>query len=191
MSARVEIRTVAEVPVAIDAMMGFTPMESLVIVGLGAGPVARVDLSPEAVASLAPAVRHWGRVMIVVYSETPAAASYGAAFTEAYPTVDVVDVLEVRDGMVTSQHFGTTEPVAPIAPGILGDRLIADSRDDVVAEAERVTDPAEALRLAEAYYGAGDGARAWVYCDRARELGADPSAIEHRLTNADDPRSVA
>ena len=187
----VHIDNVADFPIAVSAIIGFTPVESLVVAGLSGGPTARVDLGPGAIESLAPAVRHWDRVIVLVYSDDPVSTSYADAFADTYPSVNVLDILTVTGDMVSSRHFGTTEPVASIAPGILGDRLIADSRESVVAEADRVTEPAEALRLAEAYYRAGDGARAWVYVDRARELGGDPSVMEAALMNADDPRGTA
>lgn len=185
------VKTPGDVPMAVAAMLGFMPSESLVVVGLGGhGPTARVDLGPESVESLAPAARHWafGRVMILVYSDTETAEAYASEFADHYPLVDIVDVLTIRDGMVTSAIHDKSEPLAPIAPGVLGDRLISDSREALIESAERITDADEAVRLAEGYYSQGNGAMAWIYADRARALGGDPSATERALMHADDPK---
>lgn len=191
---RATIKTLGDVPMAVAGMMGFMPTESLVVMALGGqGPTARVDLGPDSVEALAAAARHWafGRVMILVFSDTEDVWTYAAKFKHSFPLVDVVDTLTVRDGMVTSVTHGKSEPLSQIAPGVLGDRLIEGSREALIEAAEQVTDADEAVRLAEGYYKAGNGAWAWVYADRARALGGDPSAVEQALTNAVDPRESA
>lgn len=191
MIENIRIQTLADLPAAIDALLGFRPTESLVVMGNGQGPTARVDLGPGAVEALAPAVRHWRDVLLLVYSEAPMALLYLAEFTAAYPEVNVLDALDVKGDTVTSLHSGETVTVAPIAPGILGDRIVAPSREDLIAEAQGVTDAAVAESLAEGYYASGDGARAWIYVDRARELGGDPTWIEGQMMNAVNPRGEA
>lgn len=189
------IKTLADIPAATAAVLGFEPAESLVVMGLsGQGPIARVDLGDdpvEAVLAMRPAAHHWDRVMLIVFSDETTSAHIRTAFASAYPHVTVVDALDVTSrGIVSSTITGRSERVAEIAPGVLGDRIVAPSRDSVVTEAQRVTDPAEALRLAEGYYRHGDGARAWAYVDRARELGADPSRVEGWLETATNPRDL-
>lgn len=137
--------------VAARVMLGFQPENSLVVLPIGGGPAARLDLGPtqEMRAALAMARAHWNAVLVLVYTDSDAEfLRYLAVMPEILPGITLIDVM----------HAPNADPDA------------GRTRADIVAEAQAVTHPHEAEELALAAWRNGDGATAWAMHDRAAEL---------------------
>lgn len=189
------IKTPGDVPAVVEATLGFVPSNSLVIVGVGGGLTARVDLGDEAVTSLAPAAPAWARVMLVVYSTDPGTLlDYEHAFTCTYPAVEVVVAVRVCGDTVHSA-FGDFTRTTPDL-GMRGARVVRSSREELADHiAATVHTTAEALLLAMESYRAGDGASAWMYLERFTALGGSTdspvySIVSLALTHGIDPNTL-
>jgi len=120
-STTLQARTPEDVLAAVPVVLGFEPMESVVMLTFGGGETfhARVDLPPppgadEAVAQLLePALLHSVvRVLFVVYADAgPAVRAVVPRLRRAFGRVgiDVVEVLRVHDG----RWFAPGRPGAP------------------------------------------------------------------------------
>lgn len=178
----------ADIPVAVAAVLGFVPSNSMVVVAMAGGPTARVDLGPQTIDAFSVAVGYWSQVLLAIYSDDQAdAVLYGQQFRDAYPDINVIVVTHVDpSGAVDGAHQASTVEVPDhirIAPG----------RESLQAEAAEVDDADAALATAyDAFFG-GDGARAWIFLDRSRELGLNMSAqdrLEYYLSQGVNPRTV-
>jgi hypothetical protein len=182
-----KLSTPGDIPLVAAHVLGFIPSDSLVILGIGGGPHARVDLGPEAVASLSVALPHWSTVLAVVYSDDATdLEAYRVALDLAFPTLQVVNIVHVDPaGRVNGQHSAATVETPH--------KRIASSRDELTREAADEHDADTALVVALTAYEVGDGAKAWIYLDRARELGlADDTQareLDRKLRTAVDPRA--
>lgn len=177
------ISSPADVPRLVREVIGFEPTDSLVVIGLGGGVIARIDLGDVAVMamSLQPAVPHLSNGAIV--------ATYGPSgdvgrVVAAVLGVRVMACAHIWQGVATLGN--QSEPYA-------GDgRTRADLATDVAAA---VSDADEADDEATRAWRAGNGALAWAYLDRARELRGSHSdrgrELAHRLQTAQDPRECA
>jgi len=191
MTETLVIREPGDVVKIISRVLGFTPSDSLVVVPIGGdGPTARIDLgSPEGLAhALAPAVPAWSAVVVALYADDAQQARLLVENLDSIlPGVTILATLRVADGC-------TYNPRAPEEPGVSYIAETTSDRDDLVAEAAGVTDVAVAENLAIDSYAAGNGARAWIYLDRAEALmGTRSEAMQglaHALTNAVRPQSV-
>lgn len=193
----VTIKSPADVAAVACSIMGFTPVESLVILGIGGAPTARVDL-PDDLANLdtvmnamTPAAHHWTKgVLLVVFSDRDVLTDVTSAFTRHLPDVPVTVSLRTHEGS-TFIH-GATWKNSTNAADAAGLTTPTQTREDLARAAEDVTDADEALTLAWCSYDTGDGARAWVYHDRYIALGGDASRdtaadLSNRLTHAIPP----
>lgn len=195
---RVSIKSPGDIAAVACSIMGFTPVESLVIVGLGGGPFARVDLPEDAaglgatMTALAPAAKHWANgVLLVVFSEHDLLSDVTTAFWQRMPDVAVHLAVRTHDGSTFVD--GTTVENRTDAVDRAGLRApLTETREDLARATEAVTDAAEALTLAWSSYDTGNGARAWCFYDRHLALGGDPSSdlatdLHNRLTHAIPP----
>lgn len=167
--------TIKDAADAIDAaarLIGFHPQNSLVVLPIGNGPTARVDLeSPSALAeSLAMARSHWGTVLVLIYTDSREKFTiFEAAVPAILPGITVVDVIHAPN-----DSTGRT-------------------RADLVTEAQAVVHADEAEERAVAAWRRGDGAAAWVMYDRAVALSGGASLrmqlLRVALECAVDPRA--
>jgi hypothetical protein len=198
----VTLKSPADIPAVVDAMLGFTPSNSLVVLGLGGGPSARVDITSgetliAAVESLTTAAQHWGKGTIVaLYSDDVDMVDLEYAMATLLPDVPVAIMVEVTT-MYGPTHVIDTDgnlfvATPPQDPEMAAKRVVS-SRDALVEEAEQTTSADEAWMMAREAYRAGDGARSWIYLDRFHALGGsrtpDSMILERFLTQAINPRS--
>lgn len=198
MTTTVSLSNPRQIPGIVAGVLGFVPADSLVIVGTGGGPTARIDIGSDPVetfAPFAPAFPHWvdSPVLVVIYSDDPSSRlqSYTSSRLAA-EGVDVAAVVRVTtDGRV--HQGGNTYLADEGIPAAFAARRVAQTREALLADAANVTDAQEAYGLAVDQWNAGNGAHAWVFLDRYAEiLGHQDSAyraLESRLVNAVDPRS--
>lgn len=184
MTSTVRLTGPASVPAVVETFLGFTPADSLVIIGTGGGPSARVDIEPNfvwhSIEALIPVRHHWtSGVVVALYSETVDVAEVEAALLRLLPGVPLRLIVTVDAHDVVTDHEGNRHK--PERPEGLPERTVRPSRESLVADAERVTSLTAAWSTATAAYFDGDGAKAWVYHDRFLALGG----------NADNPRVVA
>lgn len=186
MTRSLSIKAPADIPNAVRTFLGFDPTDSYVVLGIGGGPTARVDIGPAALiaASLVTAAPHWSNgVVAVAYSSDPAALGDLAQILE---TLDVPVRLAAHVGESTVTVGESTEPYYN------GGRSREDVMADVVAA---VSDPDEADEEAwRAYLDAGNGALAWLYLDRAEALRGERSQkgadLARYLIQATPPGSI-
>lgn len=196
-SNTVTFRSPADLPAVVETFLGFRPSESLVVLGIGGGPSARVDIEPDTVASaviaLQAAAQHWTRgVVVAVYSDTVEASDVERQMRRYLPAVQVMLIADVDqfDNVIDSQ--GNVH--APTTPAGLPARHARPSRESIVADAERETSAGAAWGVAVNAYRAGDGAKSWIYLDRFHALcdgerTVDSLLLTYLLTNAVDPKS--
>jgi pyocin large subunit-like protein len=199
--AKLTLKTPGDIPAVVEAFLGFTPSDSLVIMSIGGGPSARVDITvdtvADAVGAMAVAAPHWTNgVIVAVYSETVDAVDVGHAIAATMPQVSVRATVTVRpDRTVVDDTGATHAPTSPDMPDEVRARRLADSRAELEAEAAEVEDAPTAWILARESYRAGNGARAWVYLDRYVKLNHGHSLaskiLERFLREAIDPASEA
>lgn len=146
---RITITDRDDVLAVVARMLGFQPQESLVVITIGGGPTARVDLASPAVLaeSLAPMLRHIHTgVLVVTYTANPGS------------TLGLLDQLDlILPGVQVYDAFEASHQAGP-------------TREDLVQQADEIDDPDEAEALAWQAYESGDGASAWIYLDRANAL---------------------
>lgn len=201
MSRAMEKRTLTlrsrdDVLAAIPMVLGLNPAEGdLVIVCVGGGPSVRVDLPgcdftslTGLTMALVPVLPKWrasqGVVLVAYTADRHLFDRLVGSLDTLLPGVRVFDRFRFHNW----RHYGPGDTVGTETYCGSFDADVG-TRADIVAEAATVYDPDEALRHAwAAYRTSGNGARAWVYHDRAVELGAVPDAdLVHRLTMAIDP----
>lgn len=193
----VTVKDPGQVPAIVERILGFVPRESLIVLGIGGGPVARVDLGDvdALMAGLAPARGHWVQVVLVLYSDDPEVVlEYEAAWVREFPGIEVLGVVRVHDDTV--YRDGVAHPRTVVNLGPLAARAVAPSRDEMAASITgdvRTTE--EALTMALEAYRVGDGAKAWVCLERFEDLGGPPENVIYRglsalLTNAVDPKEI-
>jgi hypothetical protein len=198
----VTLKSPADIPAIVDAFLGFTPSASLVILGVGGAPSARVDISlaglATSVEALSPAAEHWSKgVVVALYSDEVDLLDVQLAMTQYLPDVPILAAAEVittygRVHVVDAE--GNLFVATPSEDPEIAAKRVAASRDEIVAEAAEVTRPDLAWTLARESYRAGNGARAWVYLDRFHALSAptdDSTLLGDLLTAAVDPKSDA
>ena len=178
-------RTPDELLVALARVIGFYPTDSLVIMGTGGGPTARIDTCPlpEIVAGMTPALGHWGNGVVVV--------GYGTGQSLIQPVAAWLGQVGVT---VKATLHASNEP----AKGTTGvprvdARPVYSSRRELEAKAEALTDVAEVERMALDAYADGAGAKAWVFHDRAVALGSTSPEMQRLkgwLEGAVDPKGV-
>lgn len=170
------IRKPEDVDAIVRTALKFSPADSVVVIPIGGGaaPFARVDLDTptvlrEAFSSVLP---YWQRTRGVVV----------AIYSDGSPAVDVACVLPGVNVLLTVQRPN---------PG-----ADAFREADLVALTQHVDTSAEAVSKAWSAYEAGDGALAWRYIDRARQIGLTPSEnasvrdLDYLMTEAIDPHAV-
>lgn len=175
------IKTRDDITAAATHVLGFTPSESLVIVGIGCQPHVRVDLPTNAVElaelieALTPAYRYWQdqRLLVAIYTDKPRVAR----FVERR-LVDIIPLTVAN--VVACETFSNPEGAG---------------REVLIAQASEATEPAEAEARALKAFKDGQGALAWCYVDRARELAeGQPTPIADvvakALVNAVDPGEI-
>lgn len=201
MSETASLKSPAQIPAIVAGFLGFEPSDSLVILGLGGGPSARVDVNPDsladAVSALTAAARHWTNgVVVALYSDTVDMLDLEHALMSDMPEVEVKALVTVTNVsgrvVVTDPNGNTYEPDSGDLPDSLRAKRVVKSRDELVAEASATTNAGEAWGVAIEAYRAGDGARAWVYLDRFHAMSAptdDSMLLAHFLTEAVDPKS--
>lgn len=189
----------ASIPAFVEAALGFTPSDSLVVLGLGGGPSARVDIDTDtvedAVMALATAASHWRTgVLVAIYSDYVTMGRVERAFRNYLPSVEVKIIVDIDEHDVVTDADGVEH--RPVRPEGLPTKTVRPSRESIVADAERVVSSASAFRTAVEAYREGDGAKSWIYLDRFHALNegerTDQSLIlERLLTLAVDPKSDA
>lgn len=201
MTERVTLKQPGDIPAVVEAFLGFKPEDSLVILGVGGGPMARVDITHdtivEAVSAMATAAPHWtAGVVIAVYSDEVSPLDIGSAMLSILPDVPVrltVQVLQTVAGQVVVSDDGSiVQAMTPDMPDTLAGKRVHSSREALVAEAAQTTSADEAWMVARESYRVGDGAKAWVFLDRFHALSerTEESAMLARfLTEAVSPRS--
>ena len=177
MTETVSIRTRSDVANVVPRVLGFVPTDSLVILATGGAPTARVDLVDSAALAegLAPALPHWqaSPVVLVVYGTPADLGRIHADLGEILPGVTPVDLFAVTDAH-TVDLDGTREAIDYAPTGTSLDAVpVGFDRDSVATEqAASVTDADTAVTLAVEAYLAGNGALAWIFHDRALDLGS-------------------
>jgi hypothetical protein len=200
----VTLKSPADIPAVVDAMLGFTPSNSLVVLGLGGGPSARVDIASgetliAAVEALSGAAEHWAKgkgTIVALYSDDVDMVDLEYAMATLLPDVPVAIMVEVTT-MYGPTHVIDTDGnlfvATPSQDPEIAARRVVSSRDALVEEAQQTTDANEAWVVAREAYRAGDGARSWVYLDRFHALNGqrtvDSMLLERFLTEAVNPRS--
>ena len=168
----VRIRNAEDVRTLMVDVLHFHPSNSLVIMPVGGGPVARIDLGDldDMSQGLAPAAPYWtnGVILALVTDDTGADVAAHTA---------MLDALGVR--VLVAFTFPNPDDTAT-------------AREDLVTLAAMTEDAEDAERLAWDAYRAGDGALAWCYLDRHEALtGGAPSEAARdlisRLTNCVAP----
>lgn len=179
MNTRV-VRTVEELLEVIPEIMGFTPTDSLVIVGHN-GFTSRVDvpIGPDEIsdvaASFEPALKHMSdEVTVVVYG-----------YDQTWVNENIPDmVFEILPG-IRVRHM-IAAPEDPAGP----------TRQSIVEVASSITDPVAALRLAWNSWRDGDGALANILLDHVATLETPPEIEVFRnvliriLSNAIPPHDT-
>lgn len=192
MTSIVSIKSPADFPGVVAGVLGFIPADSLVILGIGGGPTARVDLglSPrDSVEPMESAFQHWTRVVVLTYTDddTERVSKYAASVLRSHG-IDVVATGRVDTS--NRVHSGGNVFLAADVPAEFAERRITEARDDYLAEAAKITDADAALALAEEFWSKGNGALAWIFADRYAEIsGIRATDLEARLTDAVDPRA--
>lgn len=164
--------------------LGFHPVDSVVVLGVNGGPLARVDPDPieELVMALAPVIRHWSRVIVIGYGTgQPIAAELSAVFKGIGLDVDATFLAP------NGRTVGARTDSVMDAGRVLG------SREEMTAEARLVNEPAEAEALAWEAWRAGRGAQAWAFHDRAVELAGPTESMTElaaQIVGGADPRSA-
>lgn len=175
MTESLTIRTAQDVINIVPRILGFTPQDSLVVLGTGRGaPSARIDLSDKIGDALAPALPYWvGQTVVVLVYTADVAAWRRARRAHAswLPGVNVADVIHV-------------EPASEVGPtgSSLDAVSVAETRDDLRRLYDGASDDALVTIAAQAWR-AGAGATTWVGIDIARERGLQ-SAVLDRLADA-------
>lgn len=157
MNTRV-VRTVEELLEVIPEIMGFTPTDSLVIVGHN-GFTSRVDvpIGPDEIsdvaASFEPALKHMSdEVTVVVYG-----------YDQTWVDENVPDMMfEILPGIRVRHMIAAPEDPAGL------------TRQSIVEVASSITDPVAALRLAWNSWRDGDGALANILLDHVATLETPP-----------------
>lgn len=208
MTTVLTVRGPADLQTACESMLGFRPDDSMVVLAPSDGslPSARVDLTDRTdVAAMiltdtfAGPSRHWqenGQILVVFYTADAELASLAGRTTHLlFPGVTVLARARVDGDLVYPMNADGVE-AAPLQrtrsedPAVLT-KHVAPSRAAIEAEAQDVEDAGLAEMLAVASYRTGNGARAWVFHDRAVELlGRSSDAmttLEHALTHATPP----
>lgn len=196
MSGPVQIDRPEQVPPTAEAILGFIPTDSLVVLGVGGGPtVARVDLSDDDARTLAPHAPQWRQIVVLVYSDDPdhlRAAIRRCLFHLRGP--QIVDAIHVAPSRMLSGPNGSGW-AEDKAAGEFAANHVAASRDELVAEAAKIGNVEEAMTVAQAAFEVGNGALAWVHLERAVELGAgeDERALilRRNLISGVNPRNVS
>lgn len=190
----VTLRTPAEIVKAVPHLIGFEPSDSLVVVSLGGGPHARVDLGDEEglMQSLGHALPHWtGGVLLVVYGSHEEHRRIWNHAAHIFPSVPIMAVLGVRGQVVHRDPDDEGEALEAELPEALTAKSVAPTRDHLVEEAAQVEEADDAERLAVESYERGDGARAWAYYDRAVVLRGEATeamcTLAQALTTAAPP----
>lgn len=167
-------------------ILGFHPVDSLVILGLGGGPTARVDAGPveEIKAAMDPALVHWSRVVVL---------GYGTGRVLVDPIRKWLRTQGVE--VVTDLEVDNVEGVGQVSGSSLDARVVRASRAELEAEAWQIDSVHAAEVVARAAYRAGDGARAWAFYDRAVALAdgkvsPNMADLDRRLRLAIDPRDI-
>lgn len=185
----ISIKSAADVAMLVPSLIGFEPDESIVVLGVGGAPIARVDIPGPTVAEYAELasafsapVQHWrtAGVLIVAYTADPALFDYWIRHGSAtLPGVELIDMIRVHDGKWYAPFDTEGTPFVSHA-----DPEVASSREVLVAEAQQVESADEAERLAITAWHKGDGARAWCFYDRAVVLAGQESDHMCRLALA-------
>lgn len=181
----VTVTTREQVLAVVNQSMGFQPTDSLVVLGTGGAPTARVDVGPmaELRAALSPALVHWRPVKVL-------ALGYGAG-------QHVVDdlarwLLDEGIEVATVVKADNDEGIGLRSDSELDARHVAHSRAGLEAEAAKCNDVAIAAETALISYEEGRGPQAWVYLDRWQVLAGrrTPEMVElaRKLEQAVDPR---
>lgn len=169
------ITTVAELRDHVRTAIGFDAVDSIVVVGIGHAPTARLDLggsirqTREALAPMVPYLTQ-GAVVLIVGNDI---TGLEVATSEILPGVEIHGV------------FPVDNPENPL------------TREDVeTLAASAVSTVEEAEEAAVEAYGAGRGALAWMYHDRAIELNGGlttptMTALSEMLTAAVAPTRFA
>lgn len=174
------IRTVEELFEVIPETIGFTPTDSLVIVGHN-GFTSRVDvpIGPDEIsdvaASFEPALKHMSdEVTVVVYG-----------YDQTWVDENVPDMMfEILPG-IRVRHM-IAAPEDPAGP----------TRQSIVEVASSITDPVAALRLAWNSWREGNGALANIFLDRVVTLETPPEievfrfALTQILSHAISPHDT-
>jgi hypothetical protein len=198
--SKISLKTPGDIPAVVNHFLGFTPTDSLVILGVAGGPSARVDISAEgldaSVNALRPAAEHWtSGIVVVLYSEEVDLLDVANAMTHHMPNVPIMVMVEVdqtygRTLVIDSEGNVYVPTTVNMPAEVLAKRTVA-SRDDLVSEAAEINDSDTAWILAREAYRIGDGARAWVYLDRFHALHAptdDSTMLADFLTRVVNPR---
>ncbi|MCW2784992.1 MAG: hypothetical protein JWP74_1509 [Marmoricola sp.] len=200
----VSIHSRGDAAAIVPTLLGFHPIESIVILGIGAdAPTARMDFQHANVGdvrdALMPAIGsgHWGRgcvVAIFTQDSVDRAEEFLDDIATWLPGVPVFDAFRVTSGECFGSWEAIGEPVsAPVRP--LG--KIAASRAGLVPDVQSLTDINDVLTKAIAAYKSGNGAAAWIYLDRLEDL-VDGSGnlperartLASRLLAATNPRGI-
>lgn len=190
----ITIRSESDIPPLVSRILGFVPTDSVVILGTGRAPTARVDLptDPDGVVGLAlglgPAWDHWRSVPIIVAIYTDDVAAYDLAVSSVDVWLDGIEPAAVVHVPSDADHHAPTGSDYDA-------KHVVTSREALVAEAATIGDADLARRLAWESYSAGDGARAWIYLARVEALTGEPrdddmTRLAHRLRLAVRPESV-
>ena len=175
----------AQIIAAVPRILGFQPVDSLVIVGLNGGPTGRVDAGPagEIIESMSVMVPHLDGGAAVV------------GFGEGQALVDEVTWWLVEQGIrvAASIKADNGEGVGWSTGTLLDEKPALRSRDELVLAAQAVTDPLECEEQAFAAWRDGNGGLAWVLYDRAVALfgfeSPDMADLRVKLETAVDPRA--
>lgn len=200
------IRTHADAAALVPVVLGFHPTDSLVVLGTGGGPSARIDLAALAnvvdvraqFSAFVPHLKGHPTLLIAYTGNRELATSAMDLADFILPGVTIGATLRVHDGLVydlTDPHdTGTPVPGAHAVGAEAAAVNVVGTRDDLVAEAAAVTDLDTCENLAMQSWLAGQGARAWCYHDRAVELRGHESGLmeelAYALTHAIDPRQI-
>lgn len=200
MTSTVRIQSLTDVAAFVPRLLGFHPENSLVVLPFSGGPIARIDIgAPHDLAgAFASALGHWSKVAVVAYTDSTFDAGVLEVSTGVYlPGIEVAAFLRVHGGRVFGPGDSDGLAYNPDAPTgtSLDVKHVAASRNEHEMDAAEVSDIETAELLALESYKAGDGARAWTYCDRVRALNDGKSTppvkvVEAALVNAIDPATL-
>lgn len=195
-----KITSFAQIPAAVASVLGFTPVDSLVVLAIGGGPTARVDADmdlTEPLTGLLPAAPHWreSSVIVVLFGTGHDLPTLAMGWQDIMD-VDVIDFLHVSeiDGTKWVTSLYGNETIAADATGIDLPAPAMATREELVAEAAEVESADAAWAVARTAYRAGEGARASVYLDRFVALNGGHTmssrTLDRFLTDAVDPKSA-